>query len=146
MALTETVRGEFGLYLLGRWKGRWLFERLDPLRKTPHRLERFASLFGVWGIFLGCYFYTVRSMGNIFYGMARLPWWTFIWATLSSCALLTVVVAMAGYLFCNAAALLLDEIKHYEGFLLAGILAIFLVAWFIRIIERDRLARLKDIP
>ena len=145
-AYAGTVLGEFGLFCLGRWKGRDLFQRFGPFRRILPRLERFAQHYGIWGIFIGRYFYTVRSVGNVFYGMSRMPWLTFIWATLLSCALWTAVVAMAGYLFGKAAALVLDEIKHYEGFLLAGILAAFLAAWVIRSLKRDRLARLRDIP
>jgi membrane protein DedA with SNARE-associated domain len=145
-AYTGTVLGEFSLYCLGRWRGRWLFERFAPFRRILPRLERFAQRYGVWGIFIGRYFYTVRSVGNVFYGMSRMPWWTFIWATLLSCAIWTAAVATAGYLFGQAVALVLDEIKRYEGFLLAGILAVFLAAWLFRRLERGRIARLRDIP
>lgn len=145
-AYLGTVLGEFGLYLLGRWRGRWLFDRFGPLKRSLPRLERFTERFGVWGIFLGRYFYTVRSMGNIFYGMVRMPWLNFIWATLASCAIWTVVVSLAGYLFGKAAALVLDEIKRYEHWLLGGVALVFLAAWLVRRLERDRLARLRDIP
>jgi membrane protein DedA with SNARE-associated domain len=145
-AYVGTVLGEFGLYCLGRWKGRSLFQRFGPFRRVQPRLESFTARYGIWAIFVGRYFYTFRSIGNVFYGMNRMPWPTFIWATLLSCALWTVVVSMAGYLFGKAAALVLDEIKRYEGFLLAGVLLVFLAAWIIRSLKRDRLSRLRDIP
>lgn len=145
-AYAGTVLGEFGLYCLGRWKGRDLFRRFALFRRVQPRMERFTSRYGIWAIFVGRYFYTFRSIGNVFYGMNRMPWWTFIWATLSSCAIWTVVVALAGFLFGKAAALVLDEIKHYEHWLLAAVIAAFLAAWLVRRWEKNRLSKLADLP
>jgi len=145
-AYAGTVLGEFGLYCLGRWQGQWLFQRVGILRRNLPRIQRFSERFGTWGIFIGRYFYSVRSVGNIFYGMSRMPWGTFIWATLLSCAIWTVVVSLAGYLFGKAATLVLDEIKRYEIYLLAAVVVIFLVAYLVRSYERDRIPRLSDLP
>ncbi len=145
-AYLGTVLGEMSLFCLGRWRGRWLFSRFPPFRDALPRLERFTARYGVWGIFLGRYFYTLRSIGNVFYGMNRMPWGTFIWATLLSCAVWTVVVSLAGFLFGRAAALFFNEIKRYEHWLLAGVALVFLAGWLVRRLERERISRLRDIP
>jgi membrane protein DedA with SNARE-associated domain len=78
--------------------------------------------------------------------MSRMPWVTFIWATLASCAIWTVAVSLAGFLFGKAATLVLDEIKRYEFFLLAGIALVFIIAYLVRRFERDRIPKLSDLP
>lgn len=145
-AYMGTVLGEFGLYLLGRYRGRWLFQHLSFFRRAQPQMERFTARCGVWGIFLGRYFYSFRSIGNVFYGMNRMPWRTFLWATLSSCALWTVAVSLAGYLFGRAAALLFDEIKKYEYHLLISIALIFLLAFLLRRLLKKRSNKMADLP
>jgi len=145
-AYLGTVLGEFGLYLLGRYRGPWLFQHLSFFRQARPQMERFAARYGVWAIFLGRYFYSFRSIGNVFYGLNRMPLGTFAWATLSSCALWTVAVALAGYLFGRAAALVLDEIKRYEYHLLAFIALLFLLAFLLRRHLKKRSEKFADLP
>lgn len=62
-----------------------------------------------------------------------------------SCAIFTVEISLTGFLFGKAAALALDEIKHYEHWMLAGVAVVVLVSYIIKRIERYRIERLREI-
>lgn len=145
-AYMGTVIGETSLYALGRWKGPRLFERFQFLSRHLPRIKKFTAKFGVWAIYIGRYFYTIRSIGNIFYGASGMPVRKFIPATLLSCAIWTITVAAAGYVFGQAAEVLFNDLKRYEHILIIAVVAIFLIAWLIKRWSRDKNNRISDLP
>jgi membrane protein DedA with SNARE-associated domain len=145
-AYVGTVIGETALYSLGRWKGPGIFERFKFLSRNLPRIKRFTEKFGVWAIYIGRYFYTVRSLGNIFYGASGMPFKKFIPATLLSCAIWTVSVAVAGYVFGQAAEIIFNDIKRYEHILIAVLVMIFLISWLVKQWNRNRNNKISDLP
>lgn len=145
-AYLGTVIGEAALYFLGRWRGPELFDRFQFLSRNLPRIKRFTQRFGTWAIYIGRYFYTIRSIGNIFYGASGMPLKRFLPATLLSCAVWTITVTMAGYVFGQAAEVLFNDLKRYEYYLIAVVVFVFLAAWLVKRWSRNQNTRISDLP
>ncbi|MFH1982196.1 MAG: DedA family protein [Pseudomonadota bacterium] len=135
-AFVGTFIGDQLFFHIGRYKGTAILE------KRPHWKVRTQRAFALLHqhqvkLILGFRFlYGLRSVTPFVIGASRISPWRYLCFSLIGGAFWTVTVGSAGYLLGNAIEVLLDEIKHYEKWILAGMAAVGLASWMVhRLIE-----------
>ena len=126
--------GDILAYTLGRWQGERLLARFPSLAARRGQVDTLLARFSA-PIIVGIRFmYGLRVAGPVLLGVARVPAATFIGWNLAGALLWACVFGTLGYLFGEAALLLLGRIAHLEGLLFAllAALALPLLAWLRR--------------
>lgn len=130
--------GDLAYFSLGRRHGDAFLARFPALRsradKTRRLIERHPLLIIVALRFL----YGLRTAGPMVIGMSAVPAGRFLALNALGALLWAVVVAATGYAFSNAVEALLPQIRHYEEYLFAAVLAAGVIIW---VIARARRAR-----
>ncbi len=76
------------------------------------RMERLTTKFGPLSIFLSKYIYGLRWATCIFYGVSRMPFFRFLFLSVSSCFLWVFVLSGAGYFFSGAVMGLIGDFQR----------------------------------
>lgn len=88
---------------------------------TQPRIEKLISKFGTYALIVSKYIYGIRVGMALFYGIARMPFWRFIYLDFVSCLMWVLVLAGSGYFFSGAIHSVLGNFEQ------AGIALIFVV-------------------
>ena len=133
MALLGIMCGDVVLYVLGkRWGPEACQHRWVNWLITPERLERMASNFnryGMWMCFFGRFFMGVRAAMCITAGVTRLPFWRFLLADLGGALVSIPLFVWLGYWFAKTVPSLKAYVHLVEWVLLA--LAVVILVTFV---------------
>ena len=129
-ALAAIVGDNLGYWLIGRWGGRNLFRRWAWLSRYADRVlptaERVLGRHGGKTVFFGRFVAVLRYTVAWVAGLARMPWWRFLfWNAAGGIAWATTVGLVSYYLGKKAA----DAIATYGLFAAAAIVAAAIIAW-----------------
>ena len=114
VATVAAIAGDNVGYWLGRWLGRDVLQRFEPVRRFSDRVlpptERFFRRHGGKAIFLARWFSGFRVAGAWVAGFAHMTWWRFfVWNALGGIAW-AVTVGLVAYYTGHAAV---DVINRY---------------------------------
>jgi membrane protein DedA with SNARE-associated domain len=134
------IGDNLGYWLIGRWGGRKLFERWGWLKQYADRVlpraERFMGKHGGKTVFFGRFISILRYTVAWVAGLARMPWWEFLfWNALGGIAW-SVAVGLGAY---YAGKSVIDSIQRYGLYAAAGIVAVIVVGGLGLHVARRRL-------
>lgn len=131
-AFIGTLLGDQLYFYLGRTKG------LAFLQKRPQWQQKSMRVFSLLHrhqvlLILGFRFlYGLRTVTPFLIGASRLSPLRFLFLNIAGAALWAVVIGVAGYVFGHALELILTEVKHYEVWVIAGVIIVAFIAWLLR--------------
>ena len=129
VALIGGFLGDQFYFWLGRWRGAWVlshFPRIVPVyERTNELIERYHEVLIVSIRF----FYGLRTVGPLAFGMSAVQARRFALFNALGATIWAVGIGGAGYLFGQAMALWLHDLKRVEEVLLFAILFGGLVFW-----------------
>jgi membrane protein DedA with SNARE-associated domain len=143
--------GDQFYYYLGYCKGRALLLRFHVIARKFRAALRLIEKYGTLVAFFSRYTYGFRIVLPIILGITSLAPRTFMWINLLSALSWAIVFTLAGYLFGKSASLFLDDVSHYEPYLMLTLMGLVMTAWLghlyhawnIKKPARKRLARLR---
>ena len=136
IALIAGWGGDQFYFFLGRLKGQEILARFpDAHAKT----QRFDAMLARWHaplIVMIRFMYGFRILGPILLGMGRCPAWKFLVFNFIGACLWAPLIAGLGYLFGQAVEAILHDIKRYEIWIVAAIVALFLAGWVVHHLKK----------
>jgi len=125
------VGDNLGYWVIGRWGGRALFERWEPLRRYSERFlpaaERLMTKHGGKVVFFGRFVTVLRYTAAWVAGLAKMAWWRFLlWNALGGICW-AVAVGLVAYYSGHAAA---DAIQRYGIYAAVAIAVVVVVGFF----------------
>jgi len=143
--------GDQCYFYLGHFKGRLLLARFHSIAKKFREALRLIAKYGIFVAFISRYTYGFRIVLPVILGITNLAPRTFLWINLASALSWAVVFSLGGYLFGKSASLLLENVNHYEHYLILALLGFIALAWCLHAYHlwrlkkpaRERLARLR---
>ena len=137
-AFLGTSFGDLLYFFLGRWHGDYFLKKKASWQRRAARvrklLERYQTLLMLSFRFL----YGLRTVTPFVLGMSRVAAWKFILVSFAGALMWAAAVGYAGYLFGNAAARLLGDVKDYEIIVFAALAAVGAVMWAINVYRRRK--------
>jgi membrane protein DedA with SNARE-associated domain len=139
-ALTGSFTGDQLYYYIGRRFGPKIIARRlswqEGAEKVYRHLRRHQNLL----ILSFRFFYGLRNVTPFAVGAAHISRARFFILNLTGAVIWSVVFAAAGYLSGEAFRLLLEDFRHYELYVLLGLLAAGALFWLTTLIRRRRRA------
>jgi membrane protein DedA with SNARE-associated domain len=124
-AAAAIIGDNLGYWVIGRWGGRALFERWGPLKRYANRFlpaaERLMAKHGGKIVFFGRFVTVLRYTAAWAAGIARMPWWEFLFWNAAGGICWAIGVGLVAYYAGNAAA---DAIQRYGIYAAAAIAAV----------------------
>jgi len=136
-AFLGALAGDLASYLLGSTKPRRFLRAIGILRRHEARARRFFQKYGPASLVFGRFFYGLRIAGGFVCGLVGMPMRKFVFWAIIGCCVWAIVIGSLGYAVGHGAQLLLGDIRRYEMWFLAGMLALGAVGW-LAIIWRER--------
>jgi membrane protein DedA with SNARE-associated domain len=137
-AFLGTTFGDLLYFFLGRWHGDDFLKKKASWQRRAARvhdlLERYQTLLILSFRFL----YGLRTVTPFVLGMSRVAAWKFVLVSILGALMWAVAVGYAGYLFGNAAALVLGDVKHYEIIVFAALAAVGVLLWALNVYRRRK--------
>ncbi len=130
--------GDLSYFFLGRRHGSAILARFPALRPRAEKAQRLIERHHAFVIIAVRFLYGLRTVGPMVIGMSAVPASRFLALNALGALLWAVVVAVAGYAFSNAVEALLPQIRHYEEYLFAAVLAAGVLVWTIGRLRRAR--------
>lgn len=121
--------GDQVFYWLGRARGRALLARWPALSAHTARVEALLRRYDAWIIVAVRFMYGLRVAGPVALGMSGVGALRFTLFNLAGALLWAGSIGVAGYLFGHALQLLLDDVRRYEGWILAGLAGLGAGIW-----------------
>jgi membrane protein DedA with SNARE-associated domain len=125
------VGDNLGYWVIGRWGGRALFERWEPLRRYSERFlpaaERLMTRHGGKVVFFGRFITVLRYTAAWAAGIGQMSWWKFLFWNAAGGICWATAVGLVAYYSGHAAA---DAIQRYGIYAAAGIVVVLLIGWF----------------
>lgn len=135
VAAAGCFTGDFGYYLLGRWRSDAIRNSRVYLKVGP-MVERVANRVGFWQIFAARFMFGTRVASMLFWGAHRLPILTFMAINFAGCAVWAVILGLLGYGASRSAAVLLGSVKRAQFWLLGAVVVsigvYMLIRWMIK--------------
>jgi membrane protein DedA with SNARE-associated domain len=144
--------GDQFYFYLGRLKGDFLLGHSHSLACKFRKALRLMAKYGTFVAFISRYTYGFRIVLPIILGMSSFPSRKFCWLNALSALAWAITFSLAGYFFGAGASLVLEDVGHYEQYLLlilAGLIASlwlshFVYSWWRKRPARARLRRMKE--
>ena len=125
------IGDNLGYWVIGRWGGRALFERWEPLRRYSERFlpaaERLMTKHGGKVVFFGRFITVLRYTAAWAAGIGQMSWWKFLFWNAAGGICWATAVGLVAYYSGHAAA---DAIQRYGIYAAAGIVVVLLIGWF----------------
>jgi membrane protein DedA with SNARE-associated domain len=125
------IGDNLGYWVIGRWGGRALFERWEPLRRYSERFlpaaERLMERHGGQTVFFGRFVTVLRYTAAWVAGIGRMEWWKFLFWNAAGGICWATAVGLVAYYSGHAAA---DAIQRYGIYAAVGIAVALVIGWF----------------
>jgi len=137
-AFFGSLFGDQLYFFIGRYNGRALLKRFPGWLPRVNRFRRMMDRHDTWFILVFRFLYGLRTVAPFAIGLSNVSLKKFIFLNILSAAIWAVTLGVLGYFFGRVMEAVLDDIKKYELFVMAGI---FLVASIIFVVKRLRRKR-----
>jgi membrane protein DedA with SNARE-associated domain len=132
--------GDQAYFWLGRRHGGAMLARFPSIQRQTQRVQRLIERYPRLSIVGVRFAYGLRIAGPVLMGTTHLPGLRFAAFNALGAMLWATAVASLGWVFGEAAKLVLGELRHVEGWLMLGGLGIGLLAWTVRKVRASRRA------
>lgn len=126
------------------WLGHWRSETVKShrvYRRVGPAVERLATRFGPWELFLCRFIYGTRTPSLVFWGVQRLPVTTFLLIEVLALTLWGCILVGLGYFLSNSAAIIIGRVKSMEHWMLWALLIAVAGFLFARVFTRYELRK-----
>ena len=137
-AFLGTTFGDLLYFFLGRWHGDDFLKKKASWQRRTDRVHDLLDRYQTLLILAFRFLYGLRTVTPFVLGMSRVAAWKFALVSILGALMWATAVGYAGYLFGNAAALVLGDLKHYEMVLFATVAAVGAILWAINVYRRRR--------
>ena len=138
-AFAGSLMGDQLFFFLGRRHSDWILKKRPTWQLKISRAENLISRYETVVILSFRFLYGLRSIIPFVLGMSRVRVGKFIALNMIGALVWAIAVGTAGYLFGRAFEMVLGEIKSIEKWVLAGVLAVGVLVWFIHFRRLRRL-------
>lgn len=141
VVLTALFAGFIGdqfYFFLGRYKGQQILARFPNMERRAHHFDALLSRWHAPLIVGVRFMYGFRILGPIMLGMGRVPAWKFVAYNFIGAALWAPLIAGIGYKFGEVLESVLGNMKRYELWVFAAVVAIGLTVWIVHHIRSKR--------
>jgi len=145
VAMIAGFAGDQFFFYLGRTRGATLLARRPHLRERAHRFDALLSRWHAPLIVMIRFMYGFRIAGPILLGMGRVARWKFVVFNFIGAAIWAPLIASIGYLFGGILESVLHDLKRFEIWAFAALLAIG-VTLFVVHLRRERKLDAADKP
>lgn len=118
--------GDMGFFLLGRRFAPQVLARWPHIAEQRRKMDVWLARRGAWVVLAVRFLYGFRIAGPVLIGASGMRWEHFALFNALGALLWAVLLTSMGWLFGQAAELLLGELRRYEGALAAVLLALAL--------------------
>jgi len=137
-AFIGSTAGDQLYFLIGRFKGQWLLQRKPLWRPRIERALAMVERHSTWLLLTYRFFYGVRNVTSFAVGLSKTSTIKFVCLNAIGAAVWALTFGYGGYLFGAALVRLVDKAKHYQRWILAGVIVLALVFWMVRLLRRRR--------
>jgi membrane protein DedA with SNARE-associated domain len=132
-----------GLYVLGRWRGRWVRKRFPRVRRYLTPTLRYVRRSPLKSIVAVRFAFGIRIVLPIACGAARIRLPLYLIGTAFVALVWSTTFAFVGWLFGESAVLILGQLRKYED-VVAGLIVATVVLIFVLVIRRRRARQLAE--
>ncbi len=132
VVLVAIIGGTLGdqlAFLLGRWKGRTLIERIPALAQHKPRIDALLLRYDVFIILIIRFLYGLRIAGPVILGASPVPLLRFALFNVIGAIIWAILVAGAGYSFGYAITALFTHVERIQETALLAILGLGAAIW-----------------
>jgi len=129
------------LYVLGRWRGRWVRKRFPRVRRYLTPTLRYVRRSPLKSIIAVRFAFGIRIVLPIACGAARVRMPLYFIGTAVVALVWSTTFAFVGWLFGESAMLLLGQLRRHED-VVAGVIVAAVVLFFVLVIRRRRARQL----
>lgn len=130
-AFFGALAGDMASYFLGSLKPRRFLRAIGIVRRHEAQARKFFQKYGPASMVLGRFFYGMRIAGGFVCGLVGMPIRKFLLWAVVGCSMWAVIVGSLGYILGEGAQLLLGDIRHYQWYLMIGMIAMGALGWLI---------------
>ena len=138
IAMIAGFAGDQFYFFLGRYKGARILARFPNVEERAHKFDALLARWHAPLIVAIRFMYGFRILGPVMLGMGRVPAWKFVVYNFIGAAIWAPLIAGIGYLFGSALEAVLQDLKHYELWAFAGLVAIGLTAFLVHWLRERR--------
>ena len=131
-AFIGSLLGDQLYFFLGRWRGHAVLNKHPDWKDRIVRFRRLMARHDILIILVFRFLYGLRTVAPFAIGLSDIPIWKFIILNSISAGIWAVTVGLLGYLFGHTMELVIDEIKHYELAVMAGLLVLAIIIYAVR--------------
>ena len=124
IAMIAGFAGDQFYFFLGRHKGGRILARFPNAQERAHKFDALLARWHAPLIICIRFMYGFRILGPVMLGMGRVPAWKFMFYNLIGAAIWAPLVAGVGYFFGNVLEVALHDMKRFELWGFAIVLAI----------------------
>ena len=103
------------------------------------KLESLMARYGIAAIFISQWLYGFRLLSAAVLGLSRMGTTKYFIFQLISCIIWATICTTGGYFFGAALRNILGDVKRYEPYVAAGVLAAGFLVWFVRDLRKKRI-------
>lgn len=123
-------------FQLGRRTGPKILANIPNSTAAAARVRRLAERYPAL-IIIGIHFlYGIRTVGLFVIGMSGVHGWKFFWLNMLGSVIWATVIGIAGYLFGNAIAATIGNIKTHDTVLFGSLALIAIAVWILFRLQR----------
>ncbi len=138
LAVFGATLGDQSAFLIGRWKGERLVNRLPFLERALPRVSALMEKYHAPMILFVRFLYGMRIAGPLLIGMSKLPAYRFSLLNVIGAVIWAGTVTSIGYSFGLTMAVFLSDMKKAEEILLATLIVMGGIFWIVRILWAKR--------
>lgn len=124
--------GDLVAFWLGSRHAEAMRQKFHFVRRHLPKAQRFFERYGALGIFLMRFSYGLRACTGVVCGIVKMPAVKFVFYAAATCAVWSILIGGAAYLFGHMVAALLDRIAHYEKIVAVILLLAGVIVWMVR--------------
>ena len=132
-----------GLYVLGRWRGRWVRKRFPRVRRYLTPTLRYVRRSPLKSILAVRFAFGIRIVLPIACGAARVRMPLYFIGTAVVALVWSTTFSFVGWLFGESAMLLLGQLRRHED-VVAGVIVAAVLLIFVLVIRRRRARQLAE--
>jgi len=123
--------GDQFYFYLGRYKGKNILATKEKWRPRIIKVNSYIEKYQFWIILGFRFFYGTRTMIPFALGMSNIKTGRFVILNAVSGVIWAVLIGSGGYFFGAALESLFGDIRHYEEYIMGGVLLAGLIIWLI---------------
>ena len=131
--------GDQFYFFLGRFQGQRALRRFPHWKERAHSFDALLSRWHAPLIIAIRFMWGFRILGPVMLGMGRVPAWKFVFFNLVGAVIWAPIIAGIGYLFGAILETMLHDLKRFELWAFAVLLAVGLAGFAIHLIRDRRL-------